>query len=76
MHEYIREYLKPNKKNVVQKLRIFNNLKQTDAVKETGISLTNYRHIELGIRGIKLNEEKKLATLFGVSVNQLYESEE
>jgi len=67
--------LKPIKINCVKKLRLYNDFKQSYVTIKTRIPYHIIASIENNKRMIKKKEEKKLAELFGVSVNQLYEEE-
>jgi ribosome-binding protein aMBF1 (putative translation factor) len=70
-HEYIK--LKPVKINCVRKLRLYNDLDQSKVSIKTRIPESIIRSIENQRRMITEKEEEKLAELFGISVNQLYE---
>jgi hypothetical protein len=65
--------LKPDKINCVKKLRLWNDFTQDYVIIKTRIPYSVISSIENNKRIIKKEEEKKLAALFGVSVNQLYE---
>lgn len=68
--------LKPIKINCVKKLRLYNDFMQSYVTLKTRIPYSIISSIENNKRMIKKKEEEKLATLFGVSVNQLYEEDE
>jgi hypothetical protein len=70
-HEYRK--LKPVKINCVKKLRLWNDFTQDYVIIKTRIPYSVISSIENNKRIIKKKEEEKLATLFGVSVKQLYE---
>jgi transcriptional regulator with XRE-family HTH domain len=69
-------YMRPVKKNIVGKFRRWKNLKQKDIANYLYISIGTYRQLESNDRKLKLNEQAKLAELFGVSESQLYEEED
>ena len=67
--------LKPIKINCVRKLRLYNDLDQSKVSIKTRIPYSVISKIENQKRMITKKEEEKLATLFRVNVNQLYEEE-
>lgn len=60
-------------KNCVRKLRIYKGIKQEEIAKELKLNHFTFRKIERNERKIKDSEEEKLALIFNVSKNQLYE---
>jgi hypothetical protein len=65
--------LKPIKINCVKKLRLWKDFTQAYVILKTRIPYSIISNIENNKRMIKKKEEKKLAELFGVSINQLYQ---
>jgi transcriptional regulator with XRE-family HTH domain len=69
-------YMRPVKKNIVRKLRVWKNLRQTDVAYYLNMTISIYRRLENNERRLKPSEQYKLAELFGVRESQLYEEEE
>lgn len=57
---------------IVKSYRKFYNLTQSDMADKLGITLQNYYQKENGIREFKLSEAKKIADLFGVSIEDIF----
>ena len=55
----------------IKELRIKNNLSQEKIAQAIGVSRPTYTSIESGKQELSLEEAKKLATLFGISVDEL-----
>lgn len=55
----------------VKELRLGKNLSQEQVAKAIGVSRPTYTAIEAGKQDISLDEAKKLATLFGIGVDEL-----
>lgn len=58
-----------NKKLI--KLRIDSGLNQTEVAKKIGVSKQHYNHIELGRRHGSIKVLKKLAKLYGITIDDL-----
>ncbi|MDI6850199.1 MAG: DUF4065 domain-containing protein [Candidatus Saccharicenans sp.] len=59
---------------LIKELRLKNNLSQEYVAKFLGISRPTYIQIEQGTRELSLTEAKKLAGLFGLTLEQLFEA--
>jgi transcriptional regulator with XRE-family HTH domain len=55
----------------IKELRIKNNLSQEKIAQAIGVSRPTYTSIEAGKQELSLEEAKKLATIFGISVDEL-----
>lgn len=61
------------KKNLIRKWRVYNGWTQEELAEKAKISTNLIRLYELNQKTLKYQTAKKIADLFGISLNQLYE---
>lgn len=61
-----------NRQYSLKELRARYNMTQLETAKKMGVSLTTYNAWEKDIGHVKVSKVKELATLFGVTLNDIF----